>query len=168
MRIFGSTPLAPLTPLTPLTSKERWAIDAALDDAFAPLRGRSARVGPARVRAAVRWSAPEPARVGQLEVLRRISGLSLAAAVSAFILAGSLTPVPADSEVTRDAATSGARVLNGRLAYQPPVDPHGAELRATVGVDALNAAKARRVVVATGAEPVRPAIRNAEPFSTRP
>ena len=47
MRLFGPAPL-------PLD--ERLTVDAALDDAFAPLRARTANVGPARVRAAVRWT----------------------------------------------------------------------------------------------------------------
>ncbi len=50
MKLFGPAPL-------PLD--QRLPLDAALEDAFAPLRSRTANVGPARVRAAVRWSTPE-------------------------------------------------------------------------------------------------------------
>ena len=161
MRIFGPAPLAPA---------ERRAIDAALDDAFATLRGRTAAVGPARVRAAVRWSAPEPVRVGRLEVARRISGLSLAAAVSAFVLAGSLAPVREGAEVTRDSGTSVGRVLNGRLAYQPPVEPHQATIRSSVGDGASNGAIARRADALAAAGPVdgAAAALHGEPFAPRP
>src|SRR4029077_12648274 len=51
MRLFGPAPLS---------LDERLPLDAALDDAFAPLRARTANVGAARIRAAVRWAAPPP------------------------------------------------------------------------------------------------------------
>lgn len=161
MTIFGPAPLAPA---------ERRAIDAALDDAFTSLRGRTASVGPSRVRAALRWSAPEPVRFGRLEIARRVSGLSLAAVVSAFVLAGSLAPVLEGAAVTRDSGTSAGRVLNGRLAYQPPVEPHQAAIRASVGDGASNGAIWRRTDNATGAEPADGAALavHEEPFAPRP
>lgn len=161
MRIFGPAPLLPA---------ERRALDAALDDAFTSLRGRTASVGPARVRAAVRWSAPEPVRFGRLEVARRLSGLSLAAVVSAFVLAGSLAPVLEGAAVTRDSGTSVGRVLNGRLAYQPAVEPHQATIRSSVGDGASNGVIARRGDTATDAEPAAGAsgTLNGEPFTPGP
>lgn len=158
MRLFGPAPLA---------LDRRLPVDAALDEAFAPLRARTANVGPARVRAAVRWAAPEPRRLGGLALLTRVSELTVAAAISAFLFAGSvasLGAVPAVPDLTRDAAMSATRVLNGRLAFQPPIDPHAADFRTTVGGVAANAATARRAEVAPAAQPVR----DSEPFVGRP
>jgi hypothetical protein len=137
MKLFGRAPLP---------ADHRDAVDAALDDAFAPLRARTANIGPARVRAAVRWSAPEPRSLGGLALLGRISELSLVAAISAFVFAGSvasLVAAPTLPDVSRDAVLSATRVLNGRIAFQPPIDPHAIEFRVTVGEFAANAATAR-------------------------
>ena len=100
MKLFGPAPL-------PLD--QRLPLDAALDDAFAPLRGRSANIGPARVRAAVRWTPSEPRRIGRLALLARVSELTVAAAISAFLFAGtvaSVESVPVVPDVSRDAVTA--------------------------------------------------------------
>ena len=158
MRVFGRAAL-PLEGRLPL--------DAALEEAFGPLRARTANVGPARVRAAVRWAAPEPVALRGLTLVGRISDLSLAAVVSAFIFAGSvvsMVAVPAVPDVTRDAAVSATWELNGRLAFQPPVDPHAADGRMTVHEFAANGATVRRTEVPEPANSVR----DSEPFAGRP
>ena len=158
MRLVRSAPLAP---------DHRLPVDAALDEAFAPLRARMANVGPARVRAALRWAPAEPRPLRGLALLTRVSEVTVAAAISAFLFAGSVASidaVPAVPDVTRDAALSAARVLNGRLAYQPPIDPHAADFRTTAGEGAANGATSRRPEAAAPAHTVR----DSEPFAGRP
>jgi hypothetical protein len=157
MRLFGQAPL-------PL--EQRMLLDAALEDAFAPLRARTANIGPARVRAAVRWSAAEPRR-SRLALLGRVSELTIAAAFSAFLFAGSVASVeaaPAVPDVSRDAVTAGEWMLNGRNALQRPIASLATAYRTTAGDMAANAATARRT------EPFAPAqsVRDSEPFSGRP
>ena len=158
MRLFGPAPL-------PLD--ERLTVDAALDDAFAPLRVRTSTVGPARVRAAVRWTASEPRRLGRLGLLARVSELSIAAAISAFLFAGSVASVqtaPPVPDVSRDAVTAGEWMLNGRNALQRPITSLATDYRTTAGAMAANAATARRTEVIAPAQSVR----DSEPFSGRP
>lgn len=158
MRLFGPAPL-------PLD--QRLPLDAALEDAFAPLRARTARVGPARVRAAVRWTSPEASRLGGLALLARASELTVAAAISAFLFAGSvasITAVPPVPDVSRDAAVSGEWTLNGRNALQRPIDSLATDYRTIAGEVATNAAIARRPAAPT----VTPTVRDSEPFSGRP
>jgi len=151
----------------PLPLDQRLPLDAALDDAFAPLRGRSANIGPARVRAAVRWTPSEPRGIGRLALLARASELTVAAAISAFLFAGSVASVqtaPPVPDVSRDAVTAGEWMLNGRNALQRPMSSLATDYRTTVGDMAANAATARR------AEPVTPtqSVRDSEPFAGRP
>lgn len=158
MRLFGPAPL-------PLD--QRLTVDAALDDAFAPLRGRTANVGPARVRAAVRWTASEPRRLGRLGLLVRVSELSIAAAISAFLFAGSVASVqtaPPVPDISRDAVTAGEWMLNGRIALQRPISSLATAYRTTAGDMAANAATARRTDLVAPAQSVR----DSEPFSGRP
>jgi hypothetical protein len=158
MRLFGPAPL-------PLD--ERLTVDAALADAFAPLRARTSNVGPARVRAAVRWTASEPRRVGRLGLLVRVSELTIAAAISAFLFAGSVASVataPPVPDVSRDAVTAGEWMLNGRNALQRPITSLATDFRTTAGAMAANAATARRTEVIAPAQSVR----DSEPFSGRP
>jgi hypothetical protein len=158
MRLFGHAPLS---------LDRRLPLDAALDEAFAPLRARTATVGPARVRAAIRWAAPEPRRPGRVALLTRASELTVAAAISAFLFAGSVasvTSVPAVPDISRDAAIAGDWVLNGRNALQRPIDSRATDYRTTVGDMATNAATARRPEAAAPASTVR----DSEPFAARP
>lgn len=158
MRLFGPAPL-PLDHRLPL--------DAALDEAFAPLRARTANIGAARVRAAVRWSAPEPQPLRGLALLTRVSELTVAAAISAFLFAGSVASVqdvPPVPDISRDAVTAGEWMLNGRNALQRPIDTRATDYRTTAGDLAANAATARRADAATFA----PSIRDSEPFAGRP
>jgi hypothetical protein len=158
MRLFGSARLS---------LDERLSVDAALDEAFAPLRARTASVGPARVRAAVRWAAPEPRRLGGLALLTRMSELTVAAAFSAFLFAGavsSIAGVPAVPDVSRNAATAGEWTLNGRNALQRPMDSLATDYRTTAGDLAANAATSRRPGSAAPAQ----AVRDSEPFADRP
>ena len=159
MRLFGPAPL-------PL--EHRRSVDAALDEAFAPLRARTASIGPSRVRAAVRWSAPETARLGRLGLVARISELTVAAAFSAFLFAGSVasvTAIPDVPDVSRDAVTAGDWMLNGRNALQRPMDSRATDYRTTAGDFAANAATARRPAAAA---PLPHAVRDTEPFANRP
>ena len=158
MRLFGPAPL---------TLDERLPLDAVLDDAFAPLRIRTANIGPARIRAAVRWTAPEPRRLGGLALLTRASELTVAAAICAFLFAGSVASVesaPPVPYVSRDAVTAGEWMLNGRNALQRPISSLATAYRTTAGDMATNAATARRI------EPLAPAqgVRDSEPFAGRP
>lgn len=158
MRLFGPAPV-------PLD--ERLTVDAALEDAFAPLRARTATVGPARVRAAVRWTATEPRAHGRLALLGRVSELMVAAAISAFLFAGSVASVqtaPPVPDVSRDAVTAGEWMLNGRNALQRPISSLATAYRTTAGDMAANAATARRTEVIAPAQSVR----DSEPFSGRP
>jgi len=158
MRLFGPAPL-------PLD--QRVALDAALEEAFAPLRALDANVGPSRVRAAVRWSAPESGRLHGLALLTRLSELTVAAAISALLFAGSvasITSVPADPDVSRDAVSSGEWTLNGRNALQRPIASRTSDYRTIAGDVATNAAIARRPAAPTATQ----AVRDSEPFAGRP
>jgi hypothetical protein len=158
MKLFGPAPL-PLDQRIPL--------DAALEEAFAPLRARTAKVGASRVRAAVRWSAPEAGRLRGLALLTRVSELTVAAAISAFLFAGSvasITAVPSVPDVSRDAVSSGVWTLNGRNALQRPIDSLATDYRTIAGEVATNAAMARRPAAPTATQ----AVRDSEPFAGRP
>jgi hypothetical protein len=158
MRLFGPAPLS---------LDERLPVDAALDDAFAPLRGRTANVGAARIRAAVRWTAPEPRKLGGLALLTRVSELTVAAAISAFLFAGSVASVESVApapDSSRDAVTAGQWTLNGRNALQRPMTSLATDYRTTAGDMAANAATARRPEVVAPAQTVR----DTEPFAGRP
>jgi len=151
----------------PLPLDQRLGLDAALEEAFAPLRALEANVGPSRVRAAVRWSAPERPRLRGLALLARASELSVAAAISALLFAGSvasITAAPAVPDISRDAVSSNEWTLNGRNALQRPIDSRATDYRTIAGDLATNAALARR----PSAPAVTPAIRDAEPFAGRP
>lgn len=159
MRLFGPAPKLELD--------QRLVLDSALADAFAPLRERTANVSAARVRAAVRWSAPEPRPLRGLALLTRVSELTVAAAISAFLFAGTVASVsatPPMPDVSHDAAVSGEWVLNGRNALQRPIDSRATDYRTTVGDLAANAATARR----PASPGVIPAVRDSEPFTARP
>jgi hypothetical protein len=158
MKLFGPGPLS---------LEDRIAIDAALAEAFAPLRARTAKIGPARVRASVRWSAAEPRRLGGLGLLSRVSELTVAAAISAFLFAGAVASsnaVPPVPDVSRNAATAGEWMLNGRNALQRPIDSRATDYRTTAGEVAANAVTSRRPTTAISAQTVR----DLEPFADRP
>ena len=133
-----------------LALDDRLAVDAALDEAFAPLRVRTANISAARVRAAVRWSRPEPRALRGFALLARIGELSTAAVISALVFGASLASVETMPDGTRDAAQAGAWVLNGRAALQRPIDSRATDYRTMVGDLAANAATVRRE--ATGAD----------------
>lgn len=150
----------------PLRLDQRLPLDAVLDDAFAPLRARTASVGAARVRAAVRWTTPPPGPLRGIALLSRISEISMAAAVAAFVFAGaaSVSAMPAVPDVSRNAVSAGEWTLNGRNALQRPIDSRATDYRTTAGEAAANAATTRRIEPAPG--PV--VIRDTEPFAHRP
>lgn len=158
MRLFGPAPLS---------LDDRLPVDAALDDAFAPLRARTANVGAARIRAAVRWSVPEPRKLRGLALLARVSELTVAAAISAFLFAGSVASVesvPQVPDTSRDAVTAGQWMLNGRNALQRPMSSLATDYRTTAGDMAANAATARHIEVVAPSQTVR----DSEPFAGRP
>lgn len=133
-----------------LTLDDRLLMDAALEEAFAPLRSRTSTVGATRVRAAVRWTRPEPRPVRGVALIGRIGELSLAAVVSAFLFGASITslvPVPGSDgqgDPSRDAVSAGQWMLNGRTALQRPIDSRATDYLTTVGELAANAATIRR------------------------
>lgn len=150
-----------------LTLDERLRLEAALDDAFGPLRARGTRVSAARVRAAVRWHRPDPPRLRGLGLVTRLSEIAIAAAVSAFLFAGSVASVaapPPIPDLSRDAVTVGDRMLNGRNAFQRPISSLFKDYRMTAGDLAMNAATARRSEL----EAPSPSVRDSEPFAARP
>ena len=134
MRLFGRAQLA---------VEDRLAVDAALDEAFGPLRARTASIGAARVRAAVRWSRPEPRPLHGIALFARIGELSMAAVVSAFLFGASIASVAPAPDVSRDAVTAGEWTLNGRTARQRPIVSRAADYR-IAGDDLVNAAVVRR------------------------
>lgn len=138
MRLFGRPRLA---------LDDRLVVDAALDEAFAPLRATTANISAARVRAAVRWSRPEPARLAGIALLARIGEVSMAAVISALVFSGtlaSLSAVPEMPDISREPARSGEWVLNGRAAFQRPMDSRATDYRTTAGDLAANAVTIRR------------------------
>ena len=127
-----------------LALEDRLAVDAALDEAFGPLRARTASIGAARVRAAVRWSRPEPRPLHGIALFARIGELSMAAVVSAFLFGASIASVAPAPDVSRDAVTAGEWMLNGRTALQRPIDSLATDYRTTAGDLAANAVTVRR------------------------
>jgi len=139
-----------------LDHPDRRIVDAALDEAFAPLRARTANIGAARVRAAVRWTPPAPRPLRGPALLARIGELSVAAVISAFLFGASFGAVsPAPPDVSRDAVAAGRWTLNGRTALQRPIDSRAADYRLTAGDLADNAATARRAATRTDRAPER-------------
>lgn len=141
MRAFGPRRLA---------LDDRLAVDAALEEAFAPLRVRTANISAARVRAAVRWERPAPTPLSGFALLARIGELSTAAVISALVFGSSLVSVQTMPDGTRDAAQAGEWVLNGRAALQRPIDSRATDYRTIAGDIAVNAATVRRE--ATGSD----------------
>ncbi|MEP7003997.1 MAG: hypothetical protein ABI888_05595 [Chloroflexota bacterium] len=140
---------------TPLALADRLPVDAALDEAFAPLRARTANISPARVRAAVRWSGPESARMGRPALFARISEISMAAVISALVFSSSLASLSAAPDlpdVSRDPAVTGTWVPNGRNAFQRPMDTRATDYRTTAGDLAANAVTVRRASGQTGVD----------------
>ena len=127
-----------------LVLEDRLAVDAALDDAFGPLRARTANIGAARVRAAVRWGRPEPTPLRGIALVARIGELSMAAVVSAFLFGASIASVSPAAEVSRDAVSAGEWMLKGRTALQRPIDSLATDYRTTAGDLAANAVSVRR------------------------
>ncbi len=78
---------------------EQLAIEAALDDAFEPLRHASTDLSPLRARAAVRWGrgGAEARRVPWAGAVSRLSELGLAVGMASVIFAGAFgSAVPAN------------------------------------------------------------------------
>ena len=75
---------------------EQLRLEAALEEAFAPLRERRAHISPARVRAALRWERqPQPARPlwRGVALAGRLAETSLAAGMTAMLLVATLGPL---------------------------------------------------------------------------
>ncbi len=144
MKLFGPARLG---------LEDRLIVDTALDEAFGPLRARTANIGAARVRAAVRWSQPEPRPLGGVALLARIGELSVAAVISAFLFGASVTSVSPVPDMSRDSASTGVWMLNGRTALQRPMDSRVADSRLTAGELADNAAIVRRAAAHPDHEP---------------
>lgn len=70
------------------------AASVALERAYAPLRARTTRLSPARVRLAMRMPEPVPASARFNRITARISELGLAAAVTAFAFVGTASVTP--------------------------------------------------------------------------
>ena len=150
MTLRGPTPLALHHQVD---QRDRLLVDAALDEAFAPLRARTSGVGAARVRAAARWIRPEPRPVRGVALLARLGELSVAAVVSAFLFGASVTSVSPVTDFSRDTVSAGVWMLNGRTALQRPMDSRAADSRLMAGEDADNAAIVRRASARADLEP---------------
>lgn len=94
-----------------LRPTEDGEVEAALRDAFAPLRARRTGLAPLRVRAAVRWGrgAP-PAALPWSAAVARLSELSVAVGMSVmvFIAAFGTAPAPSDQRTVDEAADPAA------------------------------------------------------------
>ncbi len=74
---------------------ERLEVEAALSDAFAPLRARHAELSPLRVRAAVRWGRGAPQeRLPWAAAAARLSELSVAVGMTVMVFIAAFSPVP--------------------------------------------------------------------------
>lgn len=82
---------------------ERLEVEAALNDAFAPLRARRAELSPLRVRAAVRWGrgAAPPKGLPWAAAASRLSELSVAVGMSAMVFIAAFSPAPAPAADAR-------------------------------------------------------------------
>ncbi|MGH2378289.1 MAG: hypothetical protein ACRDGT_07405 [Candidatus Limnocylindria bacterium] len=97
---------------------ERLEVEAAIENAFAPLRARRSTVGPTRVRAAVRWGRAEPRPpVRWAAAVSRISELGIAVGMSAFVFAAALASVPGTAPVP---VSDGAVVDDMLVQPAPP------------------------------------------------
>jgi hypothetical protein len=94
---------------TALSLGDLLEVEAALDTAFAPLRGARTHLSPRRVRAAVRWGRgaepPKPYALRWSGTIRRLSELSVAVGMAAMIFVGALGPATPDAGRT-DASAS--------------------------------------------------------------
>jgi len=137
-----------------LALPDHLAVDDALDEAFAPLRARTANIGAARVRAAVRWSRPEPRPLRGVALLAPVCAFSVAVAVSAFLIGVSLAAVaPAVPDVSRDAVSADGWMLDGRRALQRPIDARATDHQTTAGDLATTAATVHREAGRTARSP---------------
>lgn len=85
---------------------QRILLNAALEEAFAPLRRAGTSVSPARVRAAVRWTKPIAPPLRGLALAGRAGELATAVAAAAFVFAASLAPVALPGGGAASAAVS--------------------------------------------------------------
>src|SRR6266542_6533273 len=106
-----------------LSLDDQIRLEAALRDAFAPLRARRAPLSAARVRAAVRWEAPPPPRLGGLALVGRLGELSTVMAVAAIVFAGVLSPALPTSheqEQGQELVAPALAPLNGGPSLNDP------------------------------------------------
>ena len=104
-----------------LSLDDQVRLEAALRDAFAPLRARRAPLSAARVRAAVRWEAPPPPRLGGLALIGRLGELSTVMAVAAIVFAGALSPaLPTSHEQEQELVAPVLVPLNGGPSLNDP------------------------------------------------
>jgi anti-sigma factor RsiW len=91
------------------TLRDYVAASVALDRAYAPLRARTTRLSPARVRLAMRIPEPVPASARFSRITARITEFGLAAAVTAFAFVGTASVTPqhtiVDEAVAPEVAT---------------------------------------------------------------
>lgn len=90
----------------PLPLEEQVLLDRVLDDAFAPMRARTATIGAARVRARVAWDRPAPVGAGWrgVALLGRLGETSLALGATALIFVGTLGGVGTGHETVQPEA----------------------------------------------------------------
>jgi len=97
------------------TLRDYVATSVALDRAYAPLRARTTRLSPARVRLAMRIPEPVPASARFSRITARITEFGLAAAVTAFAFVGTASVTPQHTIVDEAVApvVAPTHVTNG-------------------------------------------------------
>lgn len=124
----------------PLPLDQRLRLDAALQDAYAPLRLAGTGLSPSRVRAAVRWTPPVTPPLRGVALLGRAGELATAVAAAAFVFAASLAPL-AQANLSGaglpSATADEVRVRSGLSLDQPEVFARWLRVGRTVSMDDL-------------------------------
>lgn len=124
----------------PLPLDQRLRLDAALQDAYAPLRHAGTGLSPSRVRAAVRWTPTGTPPLRGVALLGRAGELATAVAAAAFVFAASLAPLtqsgPSGTGLP-SAAADEVRVRPGLSLDRPEVFARWLRVGRTVSVDDL-------------------------------
>lgn len=116
---------------------QRLRLDAALSDAYAPLRQAGTAVSPARVRAAVRWAPSGTPPLRGAPLLSRVGELATAVAAAAFVFAASLAPGTPLTGLPSAVPADEVRVGPGLSLDRPEVFARWLRVGRTVTADDL-------------------------------
>lgn len=103
-----------------LPLETRLRLDAALSEAYAPLRLATTGLSPARVRAAVRWAPEGPPALRGAALLGRAGELATAVAAAAFVFAASLSPLGPSGSLLPPVGTADEVRLAPGLSLERP------------------------------------------------